>query len=346
VAAWTVRELNDANCKTYLLARDGQAALIDPVRERLASYRAVLAAQQLELAMVLETHLHADHLMFNRESKEALGVPFVMHERSPSPLVDRHVRDGDRIELGGGTIAVLHTPGHTPDSVCYLADRHAFTGDALLIGGSGRTDFPGGDAGQSYDSITGKLFALPDDTVVWPAHDYRGRTSSTIGQEKQANPRVAGCSRDDYIAIMNGLDLPFPQKVQEALQVNQTGFEVGEVRFPQVVDVAAVVDVGASELASRLAAAEPPLLLDVREPEEFVGELGHVAGALLVPLDVLERRLPKLAGYADRDVVVICRAGARSATACAILRAAGFGSVRNLAGGMLAWVAAGLDVQR
>lgn len=346
MAAWIVRELNDTNCKTYLLAWGGQAVLIDPVRERLASYRAVLAAERLELAMVLDTHLHADHLMFNREIKEALGVPFVMHERSPSPLVDRHVRDGDRVALGGGTLEVLHTPGHTPDSVCYVAGRHAFTGDALLIGGSGRTDFPGGDAGQSFDSITGKLFALPDDTVVWPAHDYRGRTSSTIGQEKRTNPRVAGCSRDDYIAIMNGLDLPFPQRVQEALQINQTGFEAGEVRFPQVVDVAAVVDVGAGELAARLAAPEPPLLLDVREPEEFVGELGHVAGALLVPLDLLERRLPKLAGYADREVVVICRAGARSATACAILLAAGFGSVRNLAGGMLAWVAAGLDVQR
>jgi rhodanese-related sulfurtransferase len=269
-----------------------------------------------------------------------------MHDNSPSPLVDRHVRDGEVLDVGGAALRVLHTPGHTPDSVCFVFEGGVLTGDTLLIGGSGRTDFPGGDPCAQFESITRKLFALPDATVVWPAHDYRGRTSSTIGAEKATNPRLAGRSCDEYIALMNRLDLPFPERVQQALQVNQSGFEAEEVRFPSVAEVAAAIPLGAAALAERLTEPDPPVVLDVREPEEFVGELGHIRGALLVPMDMLERRLPKLAGYSDRDLVVVCRAGARSASACAILRAAGFQRALNLDGGMLAWSAAGLAVER
>jgi rhodanese-related sulfurtransferase len=220
------------------------------------------------------------------------------------------------------------------------------TGDVLLIGGSGRTDFPGGDAGAQFDVVTTRLFALPDDTIVWPGHDYKGRTSSTIGEEKRANARFHGRSRDEYVALMGNLGLPFPEKIQQSLQVNQSGFEVGQVGFPTVHEVAKVPELSAEEIAQRLRADDRPLVLDVREPEEFVGDLGHVEGALLVPLDALERRLPKLAGYVDRPIVLACRAGARSATAAAILQRAGFRNVVNLRGGMLAWKAAGLPVQR
>jgi rhodanese-related sulfurtransferase len=218
------------------------------------------------------------------------------------------------------------------------------TGDTLLIGGSGRTDFPGGDPGAQYDAVTGRLFALPERTIVWPGHDYKGKSSSTIGAEKAGNPRFLGRSRAEYIEVMNHLGLPFPDKVQQSLQVNQSGFEIDEVVFPLVADIAAVREIDCGELAARLSSAAPPLLLDVREPEEFVGDLGHIPGSLLVPMDALERRLPKLAGYIDRNVVVICRAGARSASAAAMLERAGFKQVDNLAGGMLAWVAAGYPI--
>jgi glyoxylase-like metal-dependent hydrolase (beta-lactamase superfamily II)/rhodanese-related sulfurtransferase len=344
-----ITEINGTNCKSYLLESGGQAAIVDPVRERLETYRALLAERGLPLAMILETHMHADHLMLNRAAKERLGAPpIVMHTSSPSPIVDRHVRDGEELVLGGESFAVLHTPGHTPDSVSYLFDGAILTGDTLLIGGSGRTDFPGGDAGAQYDAVVGRLFELPAETVVWPAHDYKGHTSSTIGEEKAHNPRFVGRSRAEYIQLMGSLGLPFPTKIQEALQVNQSGFEPEEIAFPLVTDVAALEAIAPPALAAWLASDAPPVLLDVREPEEFTGELGHVEGALLVPLDALERRLPKLAhgGYAERDVVVICRAGARSATAGAILRRAGFRRAVNLEGVMLAWVAAGLPVQR
>jgi len=295
---------------------------------------------------VLETHMHADHLMLNRAAKELLGATFVMHAESPSPLVDRHVLDGDVVELGGERIEVLHTPGHTPDSACFRVGGAVFTGDTLLIGGSGRTDFPGGDAGQQFDAVTRRLFTLPDDTVVWPAHDYKGKTSSTIGEEKRTNPRFLGRTRAEYVILMGSLGLPFPDKVQQSLQVNQSGFEADEIAFPLVADVAAMPPVSPEQLAAELAGGAPPLLLDVREPEEFVGELGHIQGALLVPLDALHRRLPKLAGYLGHGVVVVCRSGARSATAGALLRRAGFDHVRNLAGGMLEWNARRLPTQR
>ncbi len=314
-----VEELNGTNCKTYLLTAGNDAALVDPVRERLDDYRTLLAARGLRLAMVLETHTHADHLMLSRAAKELLRAPIVMHAESPSPLVDRHVAEGDVLELGGERIYVIHTP---------------------------RCDFPGGDAGAQYDAVTGKLFKLPDDTVVWPAHDYKGHTSTTVGDEKRANPRFAGKTREAYVALMANLGLPFPDKIQQSLQVNQSGFEADEVAYPKVAEVAAVDEVAPHGLAARLAAVAKPLVLDVREPEEFVGELGHITGAILVPLDALEHRLPKLAGYVDREVVVVCRAGARSATAGAILRRAGFQRVQNLAGGMLGWIAVGLGVQR
>ena len=342
----TVRELNNTNCKTYLLVSGKSAALVDPVRERISTYQAVLAREGLTLELVIETHTHADHLMINGDIKNTLGAQVVMHESSPIPLVDRHVKHGDRLELGDDHLEIFHTPGHTRDSLCIRGDGFVLTGDTLFIGGSGRTDFPGGDAGQQYDGIAKFLFSLPDDTVVWPGHDYRGNTQSTIGEEKATNPRLAGKSRSEYVQIMDELGLPFPDRIQEALQVNQSGYEPSEVHFPSVHDVAEIPQWSCEMVSALLKSDPPPVVLDVREPEEFVGELGHIEGALLVPMDALERRLPKLAGLVDRQVVVACRAGARSSTVAAILKAAGFPHVYNLDGGMVAWQKAGLPAQR
>ena len=164
-----IEELNDGtNCKTYLLSAGKSAALVDPLRERLETYRRVLSQRGLALELVLETHTHADHLMLNWELKKTLGAAIVMHRASPSPLVDRHVDEGDVLELAGEPIQVIYTPGHTPDSVCYRMGDALLSGDTLLIGGSGRTDFPGGDAGAQYDAVTQKLFGLPEDTVAVP----------------------------------------------------------------------------------------------------------------------------------------------------------------------------------
>lgn len=342
----TIDELNGTPCKTYLVVSGGEAALVDPLRDRLDTYLGELSRRGVRLRWVIDTHTHADHLMLTRDAKAALGAPFVMHVASPSPLVDRHVADGDTISLGGATLTVMATPGHTPDSICLATEGALLSGDTVLIGGSGRTDFPGGDAGAQYDAVTRRLFSLPDETVVYPGHDYKGRTTTTIGAERRDNARFVGRTRDEYVALMASLDLPMPDKVQVALQVNQSGFEPEEVGFPRVEETATLAEMSPVELAARLRGAPPPILLDVREPEEFVGELGHIEGSLLVPLDALARRLPKLLGYVDREVVVVCRAGARSATAGAILRKAGFRDIKNLAGGMLAWRASGAPTCR
>jgi glyoxylase-like metal-dependent hydrolase (beta-lactamase superfamily II)/rhodanese-related sulfurtransferase len=342
-----VEELNrEGCCKSYLLSADGLAILVDPIRERVPGYLRDLAARNLELAYVLETHTHADHLMVNREQKARLRAEVLMHRNSPSPLVDRHLEDEEELPLGDQTLHVWHTPGHTPDSMCLVFEGGVLTGDTLLIGGSGRTDFPGGDAGAQYDAVTNRLFRLPDATVVYPAHDYNQKQSSSIASERAQNARFLGKTRDEYVRAMANLGLPFPDALQSALQVNQSGFESSEVVFPLVADVATVVQLDSEALFRLLASPDPPLVIDVREPEEFVGELGHIQGALLVPLDLLQLRLPKLAGYVGRPVVCVCRAGARSASAAAMLAKAGFGNVANLGGGMLAWAAKQLPVQR
>ena len=265
-----VEELNGTNCKTYLLWSGKEAVLVDPVRERVSSYRRTLAEKGLVLRYLLETHMHADHLMLDRGLASSMGTEIVMHENSPSPLVGRHVRDGDELSLGDTRIQVLHTPGHTPDSVCYVVDGTVFTGDTLLIGGSGRTDFPGGDAGAQFDAIVEKLFVLPDETRVLPAHDYKGQKESSILREKSENPRLAGVSRDQYIDIMANLNLPLPDNVQHSLQVNQSGFEPNEVSFASVAEVATTEEVDAHDLTGFMLRADQLVLIDVREPEEFV----------------------------------------------------------------------------
>ncbi len=344
--AFTIHQLNDANCKTYLLVSGIHAALVDPVRERVERYRRELSGRDLRLDLLVETHTHADHLMMSREIKEGFGAPLVMHRESPNPIVDDHVQDGEVLELGDARIEVLHTPGHTPDSMCLRLPGAVLTGDTLFIGGSGRTDFPGGDPGAQYDAVTQRLFKLPDETVVWPGHDYKGLSSSTIGEEKRSNQRFLGKTREEYIEQMANLGLDLPDQIQEVLQVNQSSFEAGEVAFPNFPEVAGVRQVKPAALARSLHSDSRPFVIDVREPEEFVGELGHIEGAILVPMDALEHRLPKLAGYVDQSIVVVCRAGARSASATAMLQRAGFRDVENLEGGMLAWARASLPVQR
>ena len=151
--------------------------------------------------------------------------------------------DSETLTLGSGQIEIFHTPGHTPDSMCLRVPGAVLTGDTLLIGGSGRTDFPGGDAGAQYDAVTQRLFALPGETTVWPGHDYKGQTCSTIDRERLTNPRFANTTREQYVEKMGNLGLSFPDRIQEVLQVNQSGFEAEEVHFPRVADIAAVPEI-------------------------------------------------------------------------------------------------------
>jgi len=342
------RELNRSTCKTYLVACEETraAALIDPVKERVDRYLALLAYHRCTLTFVIDTHTHADHRTAALDLRDLTGAQLVMHRRAPAPLVDRHVTDGDRLELGTVRLDVLATPGHTPDGISLYTGDRVFTGDTLLIHGTGRADFAGGDAGAQYDSITKKLFALPEATLIFPAHDYRGHTQSTIGDEKRSNPRLAGRSRDEYVTLMGNLGLPLPEKIQESLQANQSAIEDEAVHFPTFAQLNAVRQLSPEEVQARLAAAPPPLVVDVREPSEFHGELGHIPGSTLIPLRELPAHAPELAARKDADIIVVCRAGVRSATAAAILTGSGCERVWNLRGGMLDWNEEGRAVER
>jgi len=342
------RELNRGKCKTYLIACEEtrRAALVDPLKEKLERYIAMLAYHGLRLEAVIDTHTHADHRTASFDLRELVGASAIMHRRAPAPHIDRHVDDGDTIAVGNVPLRVLATPGHTPDGISLVCPGCVLTGDTLMIRGTGRSDFAGGDPGAQYDAIFGKLFRLPDETLVFPAHDYRGNTSSTIGDEKRSNPRLAGRSREAYMDLMNNLGLPLPDKIQECLQPNETALEDDRLRFPTLAELNKVRQRAPREVQTDLGSAAAPLVLDVREPDEFDGELGHIPGAVLIPLQDLPGRAAEIEIHKERPVVVVCRAGVRSTTAAAILTGLGFEHVSNLKGGMLDWCDQGLGVER
>ena len=341
-------ELNQGKCKTYLLAceKTRKALLIDPIREKTDRYLAALAYYGCTLELVIDTHTHADHRTAVFELKELTGAKVVMHRRAPAPHVDIHVQDGQAIACGEIQLRVLETPGHTPDSVSLYADGKVFTGDTLLIRGTGRTDFEGGDAGMQYDSVTKKLFSLPDETLLYPAHDYRGNTQSSIGEEKRLNPRIANCSRTEYVELMTKLGLTLPTKIQEVLQPNQTALDDDRIAFPTIAELNRVRQLSPLEVRALVSSDSPPLVLDVREPNEYSGELGHIPGSKLIPLKDLASRASELEAYKNRHVIAICRAGVRSSTAAAILTSLGFEQVSNLRGGMLEWNDHKLPIER
>jgi glyoxylase-like metal-dependent hydrolase (beta-lactamase superfamily II) len=219
-----LRQLFDADSSTYTyLVADPdtrEAALVDPVKEHVDRDLRVLSELGLRLVYVLETHVHADHVTAAALLRDRTGAKTVA-SRKGAPCVDVHVGDRDQIRVGKLALTALATPGHTDDGVCWLVDGHVLTGDTLLIRGCGRTDFQNGDAAELWHSITKVLFALPDDTVVLPGHDYKGLTQSTIGEEKKYNPRIAGRTREEFVALMGGLGLPPPKKLDVAVPANR-----------------------------------------------------------------------------------------------------------------------------
>lgn len=217
---------HESSTWTYLIASapGREALIIDPCKSNLAQYLRLIEQLGLRLVRAIDTHTHADHVTALGDLADATGCATVMGEHTRAECVVERVRDGDVMDVDGVRLRALYTPGHTDESFSFLLGperpRAVFTGDVLLIRGTGRTDFQSGDAGRSYDSITGTLFALPDETLVYPAHDYQGETCSSIGEEKRYNPRIAGRSRADYVALMAALDLPRPKLIDIAVPAN------------------------------------------------------------------------------------------------------------------------------
>ncbi len=333
------RQLFDQTSGTYsyLLASrvGGEALIIDPVLEKVERYLQLLRELDLRLVKAVDTHLHADHITGLGTLRDRTHCTTVMGERSRADVVSIRLADGEKLRIEGFSLDVIYTPGHTDDSYSFLMQDRVFTGDTLLIRGTGRTDFQNGDARAQYESIFGRLLTLPEETLVFPAHDYKGDTVSTIGEEKRYNPRLQVKSADEYVALMAGLNLPNPKMMDVAVPANmRIGLAQEELarRGWSVTAREAVALVGRSDI----------VLVDLREPEERKRH-GGIAGSLSVPYAELEENigtggvLHELAVTTGKSILFFCAFGERSAMAVQVARDAGLGAARHIQGGLDAW---------
>ncbi|HKX80310.1 MAG TPA: MBL fold metallo-hydrolase [Novosphingobium sp.] len=331
-------------CKSYIVGCEETcaAAVIDPALDLVARYIGEIGKQGLRVRYIIDTHTHADHFSGARVLRQECGAPIVMHRFSPAPYIDLHVEDGHSLPLGAMRLRIIHTPGHTRDSMAVHVEDRVFTGDTLLIGGTGRSDLPTGDPDQLFDSLFGKLMALPDQTLVFPAHDYKGRDSTTIGDERRGNPRLAKTERAEFVALMNSLNLSAPTHLTEALRTNMSGGKT--VRQLLAEAGARVPFMTMDELRHRLAVrANDFVILDVRERDAYLA--GHVPGAVHLPRGQLELRVNDVLPNPSIEILTICELGKISTLAAATLRELGFQRATALDGGMASWRESGSAVE-
>jgi sulfur dioxygenase len=338
-ATMIFRQLFDSTSGTYtyLLAsrHGGEALIIDPVIERIDRYLQLVRELDLKLVKAVDTHLHADHVTGLGALRDRTHCVTVMGEHTKADVVSMRVAEGDRVQIEGLSLDVLYTPGHTDDSYSFQLDDRVFTGDTLLIRGTGRTDFQNGDPRAQYDSIFNKLLKLPDETLVFPAHDYKGETVSTIGEEKFFNPRLRVKSVDEYADLMNNLKLPNPKMMDVAVPANmRVGLRQEEIASK-----------GWSVLAAdaiALCGRPGVIMVDLREKTEREKH-GVIPGSLHAPYPALEANvgpggmLHELAAATGRRIVFYCAYGERSAMAVQAAHAAGVTSACHIEGGIAAW---------
>jgi glyoxylase-like metal-dependent hydrolase (beta-lactamase superfamily II)/rhodanese-related sulfurtransferase len=337
---------NASSTYTYLLAsrRGGEALIIDPVLEKVDRYLQLVRELDLRLVKAVDTHLHADHITGLGALRDRTRCITVMGEQSGVDVVSMRVSDGDTLRVEGVGLEAIYTPGHTDDSYSFHMGDRVFTGDTLLIRGTGRTDFQNGDPRAQYESIFNRLLRLPEETLVFPAHDYKGDTVSTIGEERAHNPRLQVGSVDEYAALMNGLNLPNPKMMDVAVPANmRQGLHQEEVAKR---GWAVTAEAGTALLGRRDVA-----LVDLRERGERQRH-GEIPGALHVPYQDLQEGirdggvLHELAAATGKRLVFFCAFGERSAMAVQAAQDAGLDSACHIQGGMDAWKKAGGPVAR
>ena len=342
------RQLFDQTSSTYsyLLAsrKGGEALIVDPVLERVDRYLQLVQELDLKLVKAVDTHIHADHITGLGALRDRTHCITVMGEQARVDVVSMRVAEGDKLTIEGLSLDVLYTPGHTDDSYSFLMGDRVFTGDTLLIRGTGRTDFQNGCARAQYESLFGKLLKLPEETLVYPAHDYKGDTVSTIGEEKRSNPRLRVRSADEYVELMARLELPNPKLMDVAVPANM---RVGLAQDEIAKMGWAVTPVQARGLVGRADVA----LVDLRERAEREKH-GVISGSLHAPYPDLEANirtggmLNELARATGRRIVFYCAFGERSAMAVQAAQDAGMASACHIHGGLDAWRKAGGELVR
>jgi glyoxylase-like metal-dependent hydrolase (beta-lactamase superfamily II)/rhodanese-related sulfurtransferase len=332
-------------CQSYLVGCETSraAVLIDPELSRIDGYLGYANQHGVQIRYVVDTHTHADHFSATRQLAKTLSVPLVMYRTSPAPHADMRLDDGDMLIVGQLRLKAMHTPGHTQDSMCLVMEDRVFTGDTLLIGGTGRTDLPTGDPYALHESLFDKLLRLPPETLVYPAHDYKGRSHSTIGAELADNPRLKKTDRAAFVEMMQRLDLAAPTHLTEALRTNMTG---GKSVAQLLAEAAQKVPfMSLAELNDRIGANSRDLIvLDVRERDAF--DCGHINGARHLPRGQLELRVNIEFPDPTVRILTCCEFGKISTLAAATLRELGFRSAVALDGGIQAWREAGYPLER
>jgi sulfur dioxygenase len=333
------RQLFDSVSSTYsyLLASrsGGEALIIDPVLEKVDRYLQLVRELDLKLVKAVDTHLHADHITGLGALRDRTHCITVMGEQTKADVVSMRLADGDKLTIEGISLDVIYTPGHTDDSYSFIMPDRVFTGDTLLIRGTGRTDFQNGDPRQQYESIFGRLLKLPDSTLVYPAHDYKGDTVSTIGEEKAYNPRLQVKSVEEYVELMNNLKLANPKMMDVAVPANmKVGLAQDEIarRGWSLTAQQAIGLVGQPGTA----------LIDLRENRERERH-GVIPGSLHVPYQALQENIAaggalyELAKSTSKRLVFYCAFGERSAMAVQAAQDAGLSSACHIHGGLDAW---------
>ena len=337
------RQLFDAisSTYTYLLAsrRGGEALIIDPVLDRVDRYIQLMDELELKLVKAVDTHVHADHITGLGALRDRTRCITVMGEQSAVDVVSMRIADGERIDIEGVSLEAIYTPGHTDDSYCFAMGDRVFTGDTLLIRGTGRTDFQHGNPVDAYHSIFDRLLKLPDETLVYPGHDYKGDTVSTIWEEKSYNPRLQVSSVDEYAEIMNNLNLPNPQMMDVAVPANL------KVGLPQDEVEQRGWSVSCDDARALIGRPEV-VLVDLRDENERRRH-GVIPGSVHAPYQILDANvkpgglLHELAATTGKRLVFYCAYGERSAMAVQAAQEAGLANSCHLKGGLNAWKEAG-----
>lgn len=337
-------QIPTGGCQSYLIGCDETcaAALIDPEIRQVDRYRAAAARDGLRIHYIVDTHTHADHFSAARQLGRSLDVPVVMHRDSPAPFADLRLQDGDMLVIGSLRLHAIHTPGHTRDSMCLLAEDRIFTGDTLLIGATGRTDLPTGDAEALYESLFNGILRLDPALKVFPAHDYKHVGSTTIAQELAHNPRLRKRERGEFIEMMEHLNLTAPTHLTEALRTNMTGGKTVAQLLAEAAEKTPFISL--AELNARVARNDGAVIVvDVREKDSY--DAGHVPGALHIPRGQLELRVNESLPDPTSRIVTVCEFGKISTLAAATLRELGFARTAALDGGMKAWRDRGFPLQ-